>query len=274
MQASAPTPPAKAKAWGAIAVAQAKENGRKVIEGPAAKKILQHGSEYLAGDYKRLDQACYDDPKQRNYQTVLGKKAEEVAVIIVHPETGEIVQAVKPADVREVLKERGVKVQADDKEDNSWRDQQRRAEQKRKGEMEYRRRLLAAIVEHAPARLDRVLLEVIARQFFDRIWHEGRKAFFDLRDWKPKETRAYSGDKYVLAFNERVAGMTEAELVRLLIEVALVNQVAVGSYEPSTAKPDAMLEVAKHLRVRPEPIRNQLASEIKAKRKAKKGAKK
>lgn len=265
---------AKAKAWGVIAVAQAKESGRKVIEGPAAKKILQHGNQYLAGDYKRLDDACYDDPKQRNFQTVLGKKAEEVTVLIVHPETGEIVQAVKPADVREVLRERGVKTERADTQDD-YRAQQRKAEKKRQGEMEYRRRrrLLAAIAEKLPPRLDRELLEVVAVAMFDRLWSDSRKVFFTHMGWKPKETKAYAGDKYKLAFDELVAGMSEQQLSEVLVQVGLIGETSVGSYVPAGEKPDQLLRVAKHLKVRPEPIRAAVANEIKAKRNAKRAKK-
>lgn len=263
---------AKAKAWGVIAVAQAKESGRRVIEGPAAKNILKHGSQYLAGDYKRLDDACYDDPKQRNFQTVLGKKAEEIAVIIVHPETGEIVQAVKPADVRAVLKERGVRVEKDD-EGHDYREQQRRAEKKRQGEMEYRRRLLDAITEKLPPRLDRELLEVIAVAMFDRLWSDSAKVFFTHMGWKPKETKAYAGDKYKLAFNELAAEMTEQQLCEVLVQCALIGEASVGSYATTDDKPEGILRVAKHLKVRPEPIRTAIANEIKAKRTAKRAKK-
>lgn len=264
---------AKVKAWGAIAVAQAKESGRKVIEGAQAKEILKHGTEYLARDYKRLDDTCYDDQKQRNFQTVLGKKAEEVAVIIVHPETGEIVQAVKPADVREVLKDRGVKVGKDD-DSGDYRAQQRKAEVKRKGEMEYRRRLLAALIEKAPKRLDQELLCVVAIAMFDRLSDDSSKAFFARREWKPKETRSWSGDPHKLAFEGQVASMTESQLSEVLFELAMVDEIQVSTYGPSDDKPSRMLRVARHLGVKPDPIRNQLASELKAKRKAKKGAKK
>lgn len=262
----------KVQAWSKIAVTKAKAEGRTVIEGAAAKKILQNGGRYLAGDYKRLDDTCYDDSKNRTYRAVLGKQADEVSAIIVHPETGQIVQAVKPSAAREVLQERGVKLDEDDGRD-TYREQQRRAETKRRGEMEYRRRLLKAITAKLPPRLDRELLEIATVAMFDRLWHDARKVFFDHVGWKPKETRSYAGDKYTLAFNEQVPGLTEAELVQVLLQISLVSEINVGTYEAGGSKPDRMLRVAKHLKVRPEPIRKQLADEIKAKRKAKGGKK-
>ncbi|HEX5461851.1 MAG TPA: ParB/RepB/Spo0J family partition protein [Steroidobacteraceae bacterium] len=262
----------KARAWAKIAVAQAKDNGRKVIEGPAALQILKHGTQYLAGDYKRLDQPCYDDSKQRNYQTVLGKRAEEVAVLIVHPETGEIVQAVKPAAVREVLKDRGVKV-AEDDDSHDYRAQQRKAEAKRKGEIEYRRRLLTAVMEKAPKRLDQELLCVVAITMFGRLSDEASKALFARHEWKPKETRSWSGDPHKLAFEGQVANMTEAELSQVLVELAMVDEIQVSTYGPSDGKPNRMLRLARHLGVKPDPIRKAVVDEIKEKRKAKKAAK-
>lgn len=262
---------AKATAWAAIAVTKARAEGKKVIEGDRAKRILRN-PHYLEGDYKRLEDRCYDDPKQRTYREVLGKQTEETVTLIVNPDTGEIVQAVKPAEALEVLRERGVKTERADTRDH-YAEQNRARERKRKNEIEFRRRLFEAVVEKLPRRLDRDLLEVVAVALFDRQQHESRKAFFEHMGWKPKETRSWSGDPHKLAFEEQAGSMTEQQLSEVLVQIALLEELSVPTYETPGAKAEQLLAVAKHLKVRPEPIRKALAGELLAKRKAKRAKK-
>jgi hypothetical protein len=74
----------KREAWVAIRLERAKEEGRKVVSGPAAKKLVpyEHSPATPATGYVNLDQMCYDDAKQRTYRQILGKAAAPETVVV------------------------------------------------------------------------------------------------------------------------------------------------------------------------------------------------
>lgn len=96
----------KRAAWQVRARAEAEAAGREVITGKQAKAIKPHeNSSYLSG-YVRLSDPCYDDPKSRTYQALLGKGASGAA-LLEDPKTKDLVPVMRTAAVTKALKEKG-----------------------------------------------------------------------------------------------------------------------------------------------------------------------
>lgn len=89
-------------------VEEAEKAGRTVLRGDVAKDVVPN-SYTTRGGYLRLDDRCYDDEKQRTYRQILGKKAVAEHVVIAERDKGDVVELVKAADVKPILKEKGIK---------------------------------------------------------------------------------------------------------------------------------------------------------------------
>ncbi len=96
----------KRAAWQVRMRAEADAAGREVITGKQAKAIKPHeNSSYMSG-YIRLSDPCYEDPKSRTYQVLLGKAAS-AAALLEDPKTKELVPVMPRAAVTKALKEKG-----------------------------------------------------------------------------------------------------------------------------------------------------------------------
>lgn len=96
----------KVEAHDAAMIAQAQQNGQRVIIGKEAKKIW--GSEYGQLDgFTRLDKPDYRVDHKKPLSKVLGKDAP-VPTLIVHPSSGELVAVVATDELDKALKAKGL----------------------------------------------------------------------------------------------------------------------------------------------------------------------
>ncbi len=91
--------------------AEAKVDGRSVIEGKAAKEIFDDYGWHAPtlrynADFVDLDQACDLDPKRRPYRKLLGKHAAEAVVLARDPKGG-IHELLKKGSTKSLLKKAG-----------------------------------------------------------------------------------------------------------------------------------------------------------------------
>lgn len=87
--------------------AEAKAKGQKILSGAEVKKLFPYGHDQIAHDsaFVRLEDRCQQDPKDRTFRKLLGKKAPET--ILARAPSGALVEVVTRKAVGEALKEAG-----------------------------------------------------------------------------------------------------------------------------------------------------------------------
>jgi len=87
-------------------IAEARAKGQTVLDEKETKKVFYVGNQVTsASGYFDLVDRCWDDPKNRNWQKLLGKNMPEV-ILAIDP-TGKIHQVVRQGDARKALKAAG-----------------------------------------------------------------------------------------------------------------------------------------------------------------------
>lgn len=92
--------------------AELEAKGRKVLDGAAAAEVVSDLGINRGSGYVSLKDRCWDDPKQRTYEQILGKRAAADHVVLARSESGQVHELL-PADVakaaaKEAKKEVGV----------------------------------------------------------------------------------------------------------------------------------------------------------------------
>jgi ParB/RepB/Spo0J family partition protein len=261
----------KKKAWEGKLRAEAEASGREVIAGKEAKAIKpREYSEELKG-YVDLSARCYEDPKHRTYQALLGKHAA-TAPLLEDPHTKELRTVMPVADVTKALKEKGYTWagtrRTPSTSSTSIGADQRKREARAKLEREVRRRVHEAVREKVTGSLSREDMALVAGAFYADIWDGNRKRVMALWGWEHKGGSVNTGKAHV-------AQMKEAELRRLLVDLALVKETHVWTWDSSSSRPTQLLEAAKRHGVDAAAIRREVETAAKAKAAARvKGAKK
>jgi ParB/RepB/Spo0J family partition protein len=160
----------KVEAFHAVAVAKLEAQGKSVIHGEAAKKILPNWREnsgaYLQGGYVPLDEHSYD----------LGGKVRSampagfVPTLIQHPGTGKIIEAASSQAVTKAKLARGIKSRAGGGSGYNYEAAERRA--KAKGpdvDTQLTEYLARMIHEKAPKVFTRKWLQDLAAVFHSRL---------------------------------------------------------------------------------------------------------
>ena len=85
--------------------AKAKEAGKEVLEGKAAKEIFPHGGGYIShqSGYVDLDAKDPYDPKRRTVREKLGKKLEAAPVVIVRAPDAKVHEVIDAKDLKKLL---------------------------------------------------------------------------------------------------------------------------------------------------------------------------
>jgi ParB/RepB/Spo0J family partition protein len=255
----------KKEAWRAQQLAAAAATGREIIAGAAAKKAKPHEySDSLQG-YVDLARHCYEDPKTRSYEQLLGKAIVAKAPLLEDPHTKELRPVMSPADVTKALKEKGyawANARAS-KPTSSYTADQRKREARAKLEREVRRRIHEGVRQKVTGKLSREDLVLVATAFFADIWDENRKRILSLWGWENRGGSRDSG-------RAPIAGLEEADLRRLLVDLALVGQAHVSAF--GSRSPTQLLEAAKRHGVDAAAIRREVLAERKAPPKSAKAA--
>lgn len=232
--------------------AAAEAKGQKVITGDAARKIIPYNTVDHGSGYVDLNAKNYEDAKQRTNRQILGKDAPE-PVLVEHPETGKFVEVVPKKALKEKLPQRPVN------------DSTKQADATARLETKINTRIFEEIATKHPGTMQPADAALIAAALFDRTDHEGCKRVLPL--WEP-EAAAKAKDHQLWGlkdkFAKRIATMSPKELALLMVQLALVNDVHVSSYD-NRRKATSLIAVAERIGVDHAAIRKELQGAVKAK---------
>lgn len=259
----------KRREHGARLIKAAKAEGRQVIAGPEAKKIMPYGnsSNYLNG-YARLDSTVYDLPGNKKVRSVIGKDAA-VALLQV-PSTGEVVEIVKDsvlkAAVRKVRKESPGASNV-----NSYAAEQRKRQQQAKIEKKVRYAIFAAV---RPS-LQAPSMREIAQFVLGELDYERREILCKVLELTPVEKRGTAAGKWqdvTETLEQHVAQLPDDQLPIMLRYMLLAQEFVVHSY--NIGKPERLLAAAAAAGVDVKAIRKEVTPKPKKKASKKKTARK
>ncbi len=143
--------------------ADARANGQTVLEGKKAE-AARFSSEYVyPGNY------CYEDGKSRTYKQLLGKDAPPA--VLIRTQDGEVREVFRAADVKKVLREKGVTTQRDRSAQTGRNPAE---EMRRKVQLEIERHVLEQLAARAPKIMGSALRawRWLARAVVDSSWHD------------------------------------------------------------------------------------------------------
>lgn len=269
---------AKKAAHAARVLAEAEARGQTVITGKAAEKLKpsRYGHE-IKGDYLALDDHCpAEGAKYKTYRELLGKKAPPPTLLEDPHEPGKLIEILPKATIQEHLEAKGINLNAK----RPANEEQKKRERKAKQETAWRVRLFDAIRSHLTQdfaavqrepNLDDIEHRWVAEAFFAHLSFDAQKRLARLRIGP---TDKKQDDHAIIAdFREGLPGRPTADHGRLLIEMALVGDTFVNSWQLDR-KPERLLEAAQAYDIDADAIKKEVADEFRAKEKAKKPAKK
>lgn len=232
--------------------ALAKSQGIPVITGKAAKKLAPNGARCLRGDYVALDEPCYEDPKQRSYRQILGKQTLS-PTLLEDMRSGALIEIVKTTDVAPLLKSQGVATQG-----RAEHPEAKARKLKQRQEDLYRVALLTAVRGKAGAPLAGADLALIVGAYFSDLWHEHRKTLLKLWGFAEKDPKG----SVASPLQKKLSGLSAAELVRCLLDCALVGELRTSPWNDS--RPERLLALAARYKIDAKAIRRQALAESKA----------
>jgi len=249
-------------------------NGQTVISGAEAKKIMPHSySSELGGGYVSLDSINYNDSKRRTYRQLIGKDAAQT-VLLESPHAAEIKEIVKVADIKDLLKEKGVGISAGAGKANDSRDREKEQEAKAKVERAYRTELFTEI-HHASLMMNLVDedLRLLARIMYNNLPSNTipTKLVMSLHGWTD-DTFAYPDREGKLS--TAINALSPAELNQLIRDCMLSHDMHVNVYTSYSEKdePNRLLAMAARTKIDAKSIKKRFTDEAKAKADAKKKA--
>lgn len=268
---------AKRKAHSDIIKTTAEEAGRKVITGDDTKKIAPYGINCgLAGDYKLLDDTCYQVSGYPKYRSLIGD--DKIKVILVEDKhSGTFAEVIKLSDFKEELAAKGFKPQQTDSQRN------KEAEAKAKCENAYRWELLTRINFELRLRMNAgastgkflvvhgIPLEeavMVAGVMFDRTEFNTQTRLTRLYGYISEDSH-----KSVNALEAEIKSMNEREISLMLLNLAMIGESFVHAYY-NYGDPLKMLAIAKNCGLDPAAIKASVEAQIDEKAKKPKGAKK
>jgi ParB/RepB/Spo0J family partition protein len=236
----------KRKLWGARQIAAAREAGRDILDGAAAKRIAPSGAHYLQG-YVRPTDHCNEDRKYRTYQALLGDKLKPSLLVV--PGTDEVIEVVERTAIVPLLKARGISATS---RQSSAAEREKRA--KAKLETAFRWKLFEAVRAKSPEVLSRTDLELVAYRAFNGLGYESRKRVLRAWKWFGKDGKEVDSCRHDEAARTRVPKLSDAELSRFLLDCVLVSDLYVSPWVKDDS-PTRLLAAAKKVRVDAEAIR-------------------
>lgn len=254
---------AKKEAYAKQAIARAKAEGRTVLEGKAAKAVFPHSTHSAHGGYTRLDSEEYTGTGYKKVSALVGKEVERV--LVKAPDTGELIEVVKDADLRKAIKDKGLQVERRSNPDDAQ-------EKKAKAQRVFRAALYDTIRPKLTGTLGRSELMQIALAFFGRQQHETQKRLLSLWGLEPQARKGGMPPSNDLPMEARIPKMSAGELALFLQDCVYVEELQVFTY--GWEEPEQLLAAAKRFKVDPEKIRADLAAAEKPKAPAKASKKK
>jgi hypothetical protein len=209
--------------------AAARKDGREVITGKEARKIVPEWGEQLTGGYTSLAEKIYTGAgKLQSVKAILGKDLPPVA-LIQHPKSGELIEAVRTKDAEPMLRKARGSSRSSVKKTAAQIARERSARQKERLEQESRRAIyFAARAKASTSGLGLEDLRIVAGSYWERLWHDYRKIIAEW--WIPDEQgkKKLGAHERINRVSKLVAGMKGSELISLLLDCALAYAVAQG----------------------------------------------
>ncbi|WP_224030289.1 ParB/RepB/Spo0J family partition protein [Paraburkholderia caribensis] len=238
--------------------AEAEASGRTVIAGKDAKVTQPYEYGSLVGGWVKLDERCYDDPKQRTYRQIIGAKGVKSAALLQSPHGGDMIDVMQKSDLKKALADKGIQARSTGSSNPS----QSVENAKKKAADAYRGELFRQIrAKHVETGLDDFDLKIVAVTFYRRLWNENQKRISKLYDWGSKAIPESDFAKKVDEFeqNDPVA------LARLVMDLALIDESVVPGYATSS-KPELLEATARVRGIDPGAVRKQVEGDMKPKR--------
>lgn len=229
---------AKREAWGRLKLAEARGKGQEIIVGAEAKKVSPYGGSTLGAGFARLNDKCWDDPKNRTYKQILGKEAK-VALLEV-PQDKSVVEVIRKADALKQLKADGVIQPVTKSRGGS---SGKRANSSDNTEILLEERLWAALHAKAPAKLPKDSLTKLIEHEMDVV--------AQLPDGLEK-AMGWDADTY------DTEKLSESQLNQLLWLLLIADECSCGDRNTKLAN------LAKSLKIDVAGIRKQIAADQKA----------
>ena len=193
-------------AW-KLRAAAARASGHEVLEGKAAAKAASYG-----GDYVRLNETCYEDGKSRTYQKLLGKDAPPTT--LARTEHGDVYELVRKADVKKVLREKGIV----EKKDVSYRTgRSPAAEQKRTLQLRTSRAAIEQVVARARELEAAGCWPFLAMSIARASLHDTLKTACARRGWTPEKKTEGLGEVVARHLAEASTDLCREVAIELLI---------------------------------------------------------
>lgn len=145
----------------------------------------------------------------------------------------------------------------------------KKADAKHRTELTFRQALLDAVVGKVPPALGSAELGLVARGYFQEVWHENRTRIMRRHGWIPEKGRATGSMDHLRVADKKLAEESPHGLARIVVELALVRALDVGGYD-QRGKQD-LLTLAKRYKVNPEAVRREAAKPKPKKAAARKG---
>lgn len=219
-----------------ILVSEARERGRKVLEGKAAEEALSYRSTYFD-----LKDQCHELDKPQSYERLVGKDLKEKVVIAVDGR-GKVHQLVAKKDALPILKEKhGLDKNA---RANGKTPSKNDVEQKRR---EMRNRLIArkgmsaivAQVEHlfgatstlGMGEAQENILRLLCKQNIAVAWSETRRAIIGRRKIE-LDTKVSQYDRMEVAIEKYIDTLGKTQLFGLWAEIVCSREFNGGAYNP------------------------------------------
>jgi ParB/RepB/Spo0J family partition protein len=207
---------------------EALAQGRPVLDGEAAAKIMRRGVYDLKG-YVHLDSECYADEKRRTYRKILGKQCPPGSLILDETR-GTYIEIAPTDEVHALLKSKGIKTSHEQlkSQDESRKD----AEKKARRETAFRTYLMQQVRDRAPTSADVELLRAVAETLYTTLWYEHRKRLARLYRWKQPKKDGSQAPADPWGF---MASDSMADVVKFLLDCTLINELQVSPHQPSKA---------------------------------------
>jgi ParB/RepB/Spo0J family partition protein len=246
----------------------AKAKGQEVITGKDAKKVAPYGAQGELKGYIGLDESRWTGKDNKTVRQLLGKDAPK-AVLLEDPHTHQLIEVVKEKDAEPILKAKLPKpAKTTSGGGNDYAKKQREKEQKAREERELRRRIYFAGRDHvAKAGLQTEDVRMIVSAVWERHWHDHKKAIAPW--WFPDDAGKAKKIDRIDALTKRIATMDGGDLLRLLVDCAIVSSIATTSYGAAAAA-DEVEAFAKRHGVDVAGLKRLASTESKAKAAAKK----
>jgi len=256
---------------------EAKEAGKEVISGNAAKKITgEYGiSDYdrvVGKDYVRLDAKCYEDPERRTYRELLGDAIEET--LIEDAAHNRLVPVVKNTVLADKLKEAGIETG-----DEQRAKEQKKALAKAETERAVRERIFDNIRTEVwnytldgavtfPAEIMLALLREIVVSLFQRAYDDTA-----LRMVKLWEIEGKNNTERKQNFPAFVAQCDAATCWKMLVDIRCAGELTVTEYSANWT-PEKLESTARLFSIDPAEVRKEVIYERKMQEKSEKMNKK